>query len=124
TPENIQRLMYRCLQKDPKLRHRDMGDARLEITEAWNAEGSEKQSATKPMRPLAWLSALVAVLLIAVAARLWLQRTSVSFAPLSEMRFEITTPQTTDALSLAISPDGQKIVFAGTSEGRQRLWLR
>ena len=41
-----------------------------------------------------------------------------------EMRLEITTPPTTDPVSLAISPDGQKIVFVATSEGRSRLWLR
>ena len=41
------------------------------------------------------------------------------------MRLEITTPTaSSDPASLAISPDGQKIVFAGASEGRARLWLR
>ena len=40
-----------------------------------------------------------------------------------EVRLEITTPPTDD-LSLAITPDGQKVVFAGTSEGQTRLWLR
>ena len=40
------------------------------------------------------------------------------------MRVEITTPPTTDPVSLAISPDGQKIVFVATSEARSRLWLR
>ena len=35
-----------------------------------------------------------------------------------EMRLEITTPPTTDPVSLAISPDGQKIVFVATAEGR------
>ena len=32
------------------------------------------------------------------------------------MRLEIATPPTTDPVSLAISPDGQKIVFAATLE--------
>ena len=44
--------------------------------------------------------------------------------PAGELRFEITTPPTTDPVSLAISPDGQKIVFVATSEGRSMLWLR
>src|SRR2546428_2951585 len=40
------------------------------------------------------------------------------------MRLEISAPPTTDPASLAISPDGQKIVFVAMSEGRPRLWLR
>ena len=49
---------------------------------------------------------------------------SVQLPPAPEMRLEITTPPTTDPVSLAISPDGQKIVFVATSEGQSRLWLR
>ena len=41
-----------------------------------------------------------------------------------EMRLDITTPPTTDPVSLAISPDGQKIDFVATSQGRTQLWLR
>ena len=41
-----------------------------------------------------------------------------------EVRFDIQTPPTTDPMSLAISPDGQKIVFIATHEGRSKLWLR
>jgi Tol biopolymer transport system component len=40
------------------------------------------------------------------------------------MRLELNTPPTTEPTSLAISPDGQKIVFAGESEGGSRLWMR
>ena len=43
-----------------------------------------------------------------------------------EMRFEITTPPTTGliAVSVAISPDGRRIVFVATSDGVQKLWVR
>ena len=40
------------------------------------------------------------------------------------MRVEITTPPTTDPVSLAISPDGEKLAFVASSEGRPKLWLR
>ena len=49
---------------------------------------------------------------------------SVPLPPAGELRFEINTPPTTDPVSLAISPDGQKIVFVATSEGMSKLWLR
>jgi len=41
-----------------------------------------------------------------------------------EMRLEIMTPSTADPTSVAISPDGLKIVFVGISEGRSQLRLR
>jgi hypothetical protein len=40
------------------------------------------------------------------------------------MRVEITTPPTSDPISLALSPDGQKLVFVGTANGQSQLWLR
>ena len=40
------------------------------------------------------------------------------------MRVDIATAPTTDPVSLAISPDGQKLVFVAISDGRSRLWLR
>src|SRR5262249_1285629 len=39
-------------------------------------------------------------------------------------RLEITTPPTLIPEALAISPDGQKIVFSGTVGSETRLWLR
>jgi Tol biopolymer transport system component len=40
------------------------------------------------------------------------------------MRVEITTPPTNDLVSLALSPDGQKLVFVASSDHRPKLWLR
>jgi Tol biopolymer transport system component len=42
----------------------------------------------------------------------------------AERRLEITTPPTTDPVSLALSPDGEKIVFVASAGGSPRLWLR
>ena len=44
--------------------------------------------------------------------------------PAPEMRLEITTPTTTDPVSLAISPDGRSLVFVGSADGLSRLWIR
>ena len=40
TPVSIRRLLQRCLEKDPRRRLRDIGDARLEIEEALGASVS------------------------------------------------------------------------------------
>jgi Tol biopolymer transport system component len=41
-----------------------------------------------------------------------------------ELRLDITTPPTTDPVSMALSPDGRSIVFAASTDGVSRLWLR
>src|SRR5262249_11538266 len=41
-----------------------------------------------------------------------------------ETRTEIATPPTTDPGSIALSPDGRQIVFAGENNGHPQLWLR
>ena len=44
--------------------------------------------------------------------------------PAQEVWPEITTPPTTDPVSLAISPDGRSLAFVGSADGRSRLWIR
>ena len=44
TPEGIRRLLRRCLQKDRKLRLRDIGDARIEIEEARSKAPTDSHS--------------------------------------------------------------------------------
>jgi eukaryotic-like serine/threonine-protein kinase len=123
TPAGIRRVLRFCLQKDVRLRFHDCGDIRIEIEEAQNSgtpEGAPIYRAPAKER-LVWISALTLTILIAAASILVPFR---RIPAIPEMRLEITTPPTTDRVSLAISPDGQKLVFVATSEGRPRLWLR
>jgi Tol biopolymer transport system component len=123
TPGPIRRLLRRCLEKDRKRRLQSAGDARIEIDEAQSEPERDAPVVSSTRRRgdrLAW-AAFAAVTLIAVVAVAWNFRPAPS---LPEMRLEITTPPTTDPGSLAISPDGQKIVFVATPDGRPQLWLR
>jgi hypothetical protein len=55
----------------------------------------------------------------------WLFTRPAPPAPVApEMRLEITTPPTTDSVSLTISPDGRFLVFVGSADGLSRLWIR
>jgi Tol biopolymer transport system component/DNA-binding winged helix-turn-helix (wHTH) protein len=72
--------------------------------------------------PLLWLLGGLVLVLGGLALR-----NSLSSLPSSvnrELRFEIMTPSTADPTSVAISPDGLKIVFVAISEGRSQLRLR
>ena len=110
-----------------KIRNRrlhDIADARIEIDDARSApraEGRVTPDSARSRERIVWLAALGFLALIAAIWAVWASRPP---APAAEMRVDIATPPTTDPVSLAISPDGQKIVFVATSEGRSRLWLR
>jgi serine/threonine protein kinase len=123
TPISLQRLLRRCLQKDRKERLQHIGDARIEINDAGSAELFKDEPRRNVSGSRLWLSALIAGVLIG-AVIMWMvaSRTTVPAPP--EMRLELATPLTPDPVSLAISPDGQQVVFVATSNGRQQLWLR
>ena len=124
TPEAIQRLLRRCLQKDVRLRLHDIADARLEIEEAAREPPLEGRAAGNggwERKPAAWALATVAVV---AALTAMLSRIDESKPPSPEMRVEIATASTTDPISLQVSPDGRQVVFVATFEGRPRLWLR
>ena len=124
TPAEIRQLLRRCLDKDPKRRLHDIADARIEIDDVRQRDAARTapiaQAPAGSRQRLAWTSALALVALIAAAIGVWALR-PVPTAP--EARLEINTPPTRDP-SLAISPDGLKVVFAARSAGQSQLWLR
>jgi Tol biopolymer transport system component len=125
TPPAIRRLLRRSLEKDHKRRLPDIAVARIEIDEALstgNVEPAIAPGALRTRERLAWISIVGLVTLVALAIAAWAFRPVPP--PALEMRLEINTPPTTTPTSLAISPDGQKLVFAGTDQGRSGLWLR
>jgi serine/threonine protein kinase len=123
TPAGIRQLLRRCLDKDPRRRLRDIGDAGIEIDDIQNGsqqDGGVAQVPRGSRRWLAWASTLAVIVLSATAIGVWLLRPTPT-PP--EVRLDIDTPPTNDR-SLALSPDGLKIVFAARSEGQSRLSLR
>jgi eukaryotic-like serine/threonine-protein kinase len=123
TPQGIRRLLGRCLEKDRNLRLHDIADARIEIHHAQHEPHETPGTRTTGSRRMTvvLVSALVVVALVAAFA---LMRASRPLPFPSEMRLEISTPPTADPVSLAISPDGQNIVFVAASDGQSRLWVR
>ena len=124
TPPAILHLLQRCLEKDPKRRQRDIGDARIALDES-HAPPDARSAARGGFRHrerLAWVAAVLATAFAAVYATRALHRS----APSPEIRFDTSFPRSVDVtfVQLAISPDGQRLVAAPTFEGRAPLWLR
>ena len=118
TPAHVRRLLERCLRKDPKVRLRDIGEARITLEEPPTAAASPSPR----VRPWGWIAA--AVLAVAVAAMaLTMRRTPAS--PLRTMlRFEADELMSSSR-TLALSPDGSRVVIdVATADGGRQLAVR
>ena len=132
TPPRVQRLLARCLDRDPRMRLRDIGEARVEIDKAIagasdGAAGSApptnpESRTTNPVRALAWIAvAALVILALAIPAALYFRRA----APERNLtRLELATPPTSDPISMALSSDGRQIAFVAASDAGSKLWVR
>ena len=115
TPPAIQRLLRRCLEKDPKLRLHDMGDAGLDLQDALTSPSAHEASLTvhagSNRKLFAGLAAGLAIGAGVAAAFLW-RSTPEPIAPApAQIRFSIDTPPMPSPHSMAISPDGRSVAF-------------
>jgi eukaryotic-like serine/threonine-protein kinase len=134
-PLALERVVQRCLAKDPDERWQSASDLASEL--AWIASGSStvvhaptshKQKKTVPW---IWLGALAVIATATfVVTRSYFTPTAPNFA--NRVRWNIRAPEknafrsTVDAVGrVVISPDGQRIAFVASDEsGRTRLWVR
>jgi len=122
TPEPIQRLLRRCLDKDPKRRLASASDARLEIDDALREPAGH---APRPMRTdvrsiRLWQAIAALVTLIALALSAWVFRPS-AVQPAS--RVDVALPEgTTRGDYVSVSPDGRKVII--TAGPPHALWVR
>jgi len=137
TPPGISRLLHRCLQKDPKRRLRDIGDARLEIEEALSPGAASRGIAAleqvspdrlnAPVRRLAVWTAVTAALLVLVAgiAAWQLQRSEYFWRnPLEGAKATKLTEFEGAEHHAAISRDGKFVVFLSDRDGSWDAWVR
>ena len=122
TPANIELLLRRCLQKDVRDRLHDMADARIEIEGRAARDTGTVIPAARSSRAslIALIMTLAFLAAVAAASVLYFRRA----AQQNEMRVQVITPPTDDLMSLAISPDGLRIVFVATADGKTQLWVR
>jgi serine/threonine protein kinase len=134
TPRRIRHLLVRCLDRDPKKRLRDIGEARIQIEDALAGVGEESSRAAgmasaEPRSLLPWLAAGVATLASAALAVVHFREVPV-VVPL--ITSSLTAPEGSrdsgfsDAAGTPeLSPDGKWVVFvARTADNKAPLWIR
>jgi serine/threonine protein kinase/Tol biopolymer transport system component len=127
----LERVVLHCLEKSPEQRFQSARDVAFAL-EALSGLSSSRTTTTALTLPaerpknrerLIWIAAVTLLsLALLTLAFLYLRRPQVeSYA----MRFNVPLPENaTRAISLDISPDGRRVAFVASSEGRTQVWVR
>jgi Tol biopolymer transport system component len=121
------RLLERCLERDPRRRLRDVGEARIALLESGILE-AQTAAPVGPrmgtMRRWAWTALAAAVSLalgLGVGSRIGRQTSAGAAGETLKI-----TPVTSsgNVIEAAISPDGRYVAYVESEQGRQSLWLK
>jgi serine/threonine protein kinase/Tol biopolymer transport system component len=134
TPASVHKLVARCLDKDPKTRLRDIGEARIVLENPDEADLGEETAIQQVdknpwRRRMGWMTTAVAGTLALVLGVLLLGR-----AEPEERVIRFETPPPPEGWfhlapdnpgPVAVSPDGRMLAYSGRStEGLVQLWVR
>ena len=115
TPDNVKRLLRRCLEKDPHSRLHDIADARLELEETLSGKAVTEKTAAVRKRAL-WPAVAAGVVLGGTALGLWAWFQGRGAPAREVVRFTHQLPQGHRMLpswnpSVMFSPDGKTLAF-------------
>jgi eukaryotic-like serine/threonine-protein kinase len=116
-PPELERLILRCLRKDPERRYQTMIDVRnelQEIQEARNPDRDTVSAAALRRRTRVVIPLIAGLIVAAVAFRVFWPQAGVSLPP---MRVVPVTTLAGYELMPTLSPDGDQVAFARTGEG-------
>ncbi len=126
-PKELERIILRCLRKEPERRFQHVEDVKVELQEV--REETESQAAARGAvarkrsrwRRLAGMAAGVIVLALATVATLWQLRREELPAPRL-----VQLAAARQAQRASFSPDGNQIAFQSTGERRDNsdIWLK
>lgn len=128
TPRAVRDLLSRCLERDVKMRFRDIGDVRIAIQQ-YLVHPEPEAAPESPARPAILPWAVAGVFALAAVYAFWSLLTRET-APPQVQRAAIEIPEgshlplTTDSNYLAISPDGSRLVYMSRNGDSTRLCVR
>jgi eukaryotic-like serine/threonine-protein kinase len=131
----LERLVNHCLEKSPEERFHSASDLAFAL-EALSASGaSSTEAVTLPGVATGWAKSRERLVLISIAALLFVSAIALVFlyfrrTPADErvLKMSILPPEKVtlpgSVTALAVSPDGRRLAFVGSSEGQTILWVR
>ncbi|HEX5476173.1 MAG TPA: protein kinase [Vicinamibacterales bacterium] len=123
TPAELRRLIDRCLEKDPKDRLRDIGEARIALARIGDAPAVARDApAKRGDRWVARLAWIAAGLVLGGAAASWLAPRRPAGPPLVASLRQLTQMPGAE-INPDISPDGRQIIYAAGPRGHRDLYL-
>lgn len=129
-PAELERLIRRCLRKDPDLRFQDVADLRIALRELeLETESGSLAGAAVPQRarrPRLGIAALVAALTLAALAAGWWIARSRSDVSGAESVFTRLTSDSGLTTTPALSPDGKLVAYASdrAGDGGLDIWVQ
>jgi hypothetical protein len=129
TPRRIRDLLARCLEKDPRKRLRDIGEARIRIEEVLSGDAEETSVpagavAAPPRSLVPWLATAVVAMGLAALAVVHFREVPV-VAPVITSFLNADSGFSAGGSTPELSPDGKWIVFrARTADNKAPLWIR
>src|SRR5579871_70395 len=121
-PATVQRLLRKCLEKDPQKRLRDIGDA-WELLDESGPGGA--QQAESPRHKIRWVwPAATAVFALLSAALAFIHLREPAPAPPQMLEYTIELPPKTTVNFFALSPDGRYIAVDADGESGRQIWVR
>jgi Tol biopolymer transport system component len=124
-PPELDRVVSRCLRKDPQRRWQSMADLKVALLDLKEESDSGRLSAPAALPPprraarRVWLLLAGAVLLAAAVAGIWWFQGKAPVEP--ELKFTRFTFDSGATVTGAISPDGKLITFASDREDASNL---
>ncbi len=115
TPPSVRRLIARCLERDPTLRLRDIGEARIALTKPDDAPVTQARRGGVSRATVAAFAAAGLVLSVITGVVAWRAKP----APDVPVRRFVLPGDIAEAISVALSPDGSRI--ASIEEGTLRV---
>ncbi len=116
-PPGLERIITRCLRKDPARRSQHIADVKLELEELQQAPPSPRRNWTIP--------ALAAVLLLAAGTLAWLRlRPAAPAAAVPQEMVRISPDDGFSYFDPAISADGKFVCYLSDRSGKRELWLQ
>jgi serine/threonine protein kinase/Tol biopolymer transport system component len=124
-PPEVERMVARCLRKDPQRRWQNMSDLKVALQDLKEESDSGTLSASLSAAPKpakrGWIYAAAALAIVAAALAWWLLRKPAAPAafPMERLTFEsgfVGFP--------AISPDGKLLVYSSDRDGPFNLYVR